>query len=65
MVQRKGHVQNFPGGPVIKNLPDSVGDMSSIPGLGRFDMPWVDSPRATTTEPHSGACSQQQEKTLQ
>ena len=34
MVQRKGHVQNFPGGPVIKNLPSNAGDMGSIPGQG-------------------------------
>ena len=27
---------NFPGGSVIKNLPASAGDLSSIPGLGRF-----------------------------
>ena len=25
----------FPGGSVIKNLPTNVGDMGSIPGLGR------------------------------
>ena len=25
----------FPGGSVIKNLPANVGDMGSIPGLGR------------------------------
>ena len=30
---------DFPGGPVIKNLPDNAGDMGSIPGLGRFHMP--------------------------
>ena len=28
----------FPGGPVVKNLPASTGDMSSIPGPGRFHM---------------------------
>ena len=25
----------FPGGPVIKNPPDNVGDLGSIPGQGR------------------------------
>ena len=25
----------FPGGSVVKNLPANVGDMGSIPGLGR------------------------------
>ena len=28
----------FPGGSVVKNFPDSVGDTGSIPGSGRF--PW-------------------------
>ena len=31
---------DFPGGPVIKNLPAKAGDMGSIPGLGRFHIPW-------------------------
>ena len=26
----------FPGGSVVKNSPASAGDVSSIPGLGRF-----------------------------
>ena len=30
---------DFPGGPVIKNLPSNTGDMGSIPGLGRSHMP--------------------------
>ena len=25
----------FPGGSVVKNLPANVGDMGSVPGLGR------------------------------
>ena len=29
-------LQDFPGGPVVKNPPANAGDMSSIPGLGRF-----------------------------
>ena len=28
----------FPGGSVVKNLPDDSGDMHLIPGSGRF--PW-------------------------
>ena len=28
----------LPGGPVVKNLPTSVGEMHSIPGPGRFHM---------------------------
>ena len=27
---------DFPGGPVVKNLPANVGDTGSIPGPGRF-----------------------------
>ena len=29
---------DFPGGPVVENLPANVGDMGLIPGLGRFHM---------------------------
>ena len=32
--------EDFPGGPVVKNPPANAGDMGSIPGLGRFHMPW-------------------------
>ena len=31
--------QGFPGGSVVKNLPASAGDMSSIPGPGRSHRP--------------------------
>ena len=27
---------SFPGGSVVKNPPASIGDLGSIPGLGRF-----------------------------
>ena len=27
---------DFPGGPVVKNLPANAGDTGSISGLGRF-----------------------------
>ena len=30
----------FPGGPVAKNLPANIEDTGSIPGPGRFHMPW-------------------------
>ena len=30
--------QDFPGGPVVKNLPVNAGDMGSIPSLGRSHM---------------------------
>ena len=31
---------SFPGGSVVKNLPANARDTGSIPGLGRFCMPW-------------------------
>ena len=39
-VQKIGRGVDFPGGTVDKNLPANAGDMSSIPGLGRFHIPW-------------------------
>ena len=30
---------DFPGGPVVENLPANVEDVGLIPGLGRFHMP--------------------------
>ena len=32
-------VLDFPGGPVVKNLPCNAGDKGSIPGPGRSHMP--------------------------
>ena len=32
--------EDFPGGPVVKNLPVNTGDTGSIPGLGRFHTLW-------------------------
>ena len=46
---------DFPGGPVVKNLPCNAGDASSIPGQGTR-IPHTMEPlsqRATTTEPHA------------
>ena len=33
-------VLDFPGGPVVKNLPENVGDMGPTPGRGRFHILW-------------------------
>ena len=33
-------VLDFPGGPGFKNLPANAGNMGSIPGPGRFHIPW-------------------------
>ena len=37
MLKRKSW--DFPGGPLVKNLPANAGDTGSIPGPGRFHMP--------------------------
>ena len=42
---------NFPGGPVVKNLPTNAEDTDSIPGLGRSHIATEQlSPCTTTTE---------------
>ena len=33
------HSLDFPGGPVVKNLPANAGDVGAIPGMGRYHMP--------------------------
>ena len=46
-------LQDFPGGPVVKNPPSNAGDVSSIPGQGT-KIPHAEgqlSPHATTREP--------------
>ena len=32
--------EDFPGSAVNENPPTNAGDMGSIPGLGKFHMPW-------------------------
>ena len=32
-------MEDFPGGPVVGNLPANAGDMASIPGPGRSHRP--------------------------
>ena len=36
----RGGGRDFPGGEVDRNPPASIGDTGSIPGPGRFYMPW-------------------------
>ena len=45
----KSRKQDFPGGPVVKNQPATVGDLDLIPPQGRSYIHGV----ATTTEPTS------------
>ena len=33
-------IADFPGGAVDRNLPANAGHMCSIPGAGRFHIPW-------------------------
>ena len=48
---KKQQKLDFPGGSVDKNLPANAEDRSSIPGPGRFHMPWNnESLCATSTE---------------
>ena len=32
---------DFPGGPTVRNPPASAGEMGSVPGPGRFHMPYI------------------------
>ena len=53
--------KDFPGGPVVRNLPASAGDTGSIPGLGRFNMLWGNwawVPKLLKPA-HPGACAPQ------
>ena len=58
---------DFPGGPVVENLPANAGDMGLIPGLGRFHVLQSHEARpcATTAEAHSpqSPCSATREST--
>ena len=39
VIELKIIFSDFPGGPVVKNLPANAGDTGSISGLGKFHMP--------------------------
>ena len=47
--------EDFPGGPVVKNLPSNAGDLGSIPGQGTKIPNAVRqlSPHSTTREAHA------------
>ena len=58
---------DFPGGPVVKNLPSNAEDEGSIPGRG-IKIPYATgqlSPRATTTEPRASTREPECHKKLQ
>ena len=52
LFDNKEYLKDFPGSPVVKNLPSNAGDSGSIPGWGTKIPHAVGqpSPRATTTE---------------
>ena len=47
--KRKENSQNFPGDPVVKNLPSNPGDAGLIPGRGTK----ISYPRATKPVSHN------------
>ena len=52
---------DFPGGPMVKNLPANAGDTDSSPGSGKIPLRL----HSATTEPQSPrACAEQQEATV-
>ena len=59
----KSSPEDFPFGPVVKNLPVNAGDMGSISGPGRSHMPqsnWAHAPQLQSL--YSRAHGLQQEK---
>ena len=51
MALAKNNLEDFSGGPMVKNLPATAGNTGLIPALGRFHMPMRHlSSWATTTE---------------
>ena len=64
-MQVKITVSNFPGGPVIKNLPSNARDAGSIPGQGTKIPHASEQPSAATPEAAcSGVCMPQLERSL-
>ena len=66
-LEKKNHLKrkcvDFPGGPVVKNLPASAGSRGSIPGLGRSHSHRATKPRSHMTEAHGpwSVCSPQEQ----
>jgi len=40
LIKKQTKKKDFPGDPVVKNLPCNAGDLGLIPDLGRFHMLW-------------------------
>ena len=56
-------MEDFPGGPVVKNLPTKAGDKGLIPGLGRSHLPRGNKARTELACPRTHAL--QEEKPLE
>ena len=58
---------DFPGGPVLKNMPANAGDTGSVFGPGRFHLPWrqLNLCASATESSHPRSCAPQQEKPSQ
>ena len=59
---------DFPGGPVVKNLPCNAGDAGSIPGWGTkipHTAEQLSLSTATTEPEHPGACMPQTRASVQ
>ena len=37
---KREQTRDFPGGPVVENLPNNAGHIDLIPGPGRFHVQW-------------------------
>ena len=61
--KKKIFFRDFPGGPVVKNLPSSAGDMDSIL-VGELKSHKPQGPQATTTEPIRSGAQLNQKKRL-
>ena len=52
----KQRLRDFPGGPVVKNLPGNAGDMGSMPGQGT-EIPLASGQLSLCTATTEAACS--------
>ena len=59
--KKKKNSRDFPGGPVVKNLPSSAGDVDSIL-IGELRSHEPQGPQATTTEPMGSGAQLSQKK---
>ena len=61
-INYKKKTKDFPGGPLVKNLPANVGDIHLTSGPGRFHILRSNETCVPQLLRHPGACALQQEK---